>query len=138
MPNAETVTRPPRRWHYPWLAAVLAVAAVPVAVAIQWHITARMLQQHADSYAIALARIAAEGTLPPRVYPPPGIEISFVHPPTSGPYAGRSDAVRVEARRNWSPPLPWLFGRPREMKAFATAARPRMSGTDERIVLRVE
>jgi len=127
-----------RKWLYPVVAIALAIISLPAAVAVDWHFSARMLQQDADSYAIALAGMAAEDRLPPRVVTPPGLSITFTNPPTQGAYAGRMDAVRVEVQKLWTPPLPALFGGARPMTAHATAARPWIDGTEERPVRRVE
>jgi hypothetical protein len=127
-----------RKWLYPVVAIALAIISLPAAVAVDWHFSARMLQQDADSYALDLAALAAEDRLPTWVATPPGLSIIFANPPTQGAYSGKMDAVRVEARKLWTPPLPALFGGARPMTAHATAARPRIDGTEERPVRRVE
>ena len=136
--TGESTGARPRRWLHALVAMAIAILALPAAAALDWHYSARSLQQEADSYAIVLASLAAQGRLPPRIKARPGVSISFSSPPAQGAYAGRTDAVRVEAQRLWSPPFPALFGGTRPMTAHATAARPRVEGTDERPILRVE
>ena len=125
-------------------AGVIFLLLVPVLVDfVQWSLWRQALQRRADAAALAGAIAvrfgnppipAVRGRLARQLFAdPPAIE----HPPSDGPYAGRTDAVRVSLSTNRSPFFhSRLFGAsPMRAKATAATVAYRDGST---IVLRVE